>query len=57
MVIECTSATTEADAKALLAEVGAHEIHTQVAEAGWWLGTYDKEQKLYDESYIKVAHH
>ncbi len=56
MVIECTSALTEADATALLNEVGAHEVHTQVAEAGWWLGTYDKEQKLYDESDIKLAH-
>ena len=56
MVIECTSATTEADATALLMEAGAHEVHTQVAEAGWWLGTYDKQQRLYDESYVRVAH-
>jgi hypothetical protein len=56
MVIECTGATTEADATALLNEAGAHDVHTQVAEAGWWLGTYDKEKKLYDESYIKLAH-
>lgn len=56
MVIECTSATTEADATALLLEAGADEVHTQVAEAGWWLGTYDKQQRLYDESYVRVAH-
>jgi hypothetical protein len=56
MVIECTSALTEADATALLNASGAHEVHTQVAETGWWLGTYDKEQKLYDESDITLAH-
>lgn len=56
MVIECTGPTTEADATALLNAVGAHEVHTQIAETGWWLGTYDKEQKLYDESYVKVPH-
>ena len=56
MVIECTGASTEADATALLNAVGAHEVHTQIAEAGWWLGTYDKQQKLYDESYIAAVH-
>jgi hypothetical protein len=56
MVIECTGPTTEADATALLNEVGAHEVHTQIAETGWWLGTYDKAQKLYDERHISVAH-
>jgi len=56
MVIECTTALTEADATALLNQVGAHEVHTQIAEVGWWLGTYDKQQKLYDESDIVLAH-
>ena len=54
-VIECTGPDTEAQATALLNETGAHEVHTQVAEAGWWIGSYDKEQKLYDNSAI-VAH-
>lgn len=56
MVIECTSASTEAEATALLQSIGAHEVNTQIAEAGWWIGTYDKEQKLYDESYVKALH-
>ncbi len=47
MVIECTGSTTEADATALLQNVGAKEINTQVVEPGWWLGHYDKEQTLY----------
>ena len=56
MVIECTGPTTEADATALLQSIGAHEVNTQIAETGWWLGVYDKEQKLYDESYLSAAH-
>ncbi len=55
MVIEVTGATTETEALALLNAAGAHEVHTQVAEAGWWVGTYDKEQKLYDEAYVKAV--
>ena len=48
MVIECTGSTTEADAAALLQNVGAKEINTQVVEPGWWLGHYDKDQTLYN---------
>ena len=50
MVIECTGSTTEVDATALLLNVGAKEINTQIAEAGWWLGHYDKEQILYSDT-------
>lgn len=56
MVIECTGPLTESDATALLNEVGAHEVHTQIAETGWWLGTYDKQQKLYKEEDVVMAH-
>ncbi|HKP31874.1 MAG TPA: DUF3341 domain-containing protein [Chitinophagaceae bacterium] len=46
MAIECTSKTNEESAKAYLQLLGAKEVHIQIAETGWWLGTYDKEQKL-----------
>jgi hypothetical protein len=46
MAIECTPRTNEAEAQAFLANVGAKEINVQQAETGWWLGTYDKDQKL-----------
>ncbi|MET0243801.1 MAG: DUF3341 domain-containing protein [Flavitalea sp.] len=49
MVIECTAKTNEAEVIAFLEANGAKEVHTQVAETGWWLGTYDKEKKLYAE--------
>ncbi|WP_332736042.1 DUF3341 domain-containing protein [Flavihumibacter sp.] len=48
MVLECTSRTNEDDAKAFLASVGAKEINVQVAEADWWLGRYDKDEKLFE---------
>jgi len=55
MVIECTGNNTEADATALLQNAGAKEINTQVVEPGWWLGLYDKEQKLYGDT-LATAH-
>ena len=49
MVIECTEKTKEEEVKNFLAASGAKEINTQVAEDGWWIGRYDKEQNLYNE--------
>jgi ActD protein len=50
MVIECTAKTNEAEVSAFLTANGAVEVNTQIAETGWWLGTYDKENKLYADS-------
>lgn len=47
MVIECTAQSNEVEIKSFLDKVGAIEINVQEAEAGWWFGRYDKEQKLY----------
>jgi hypothetical protein len=49
MVIECTDKTNEAEVQAFLKNAGALDINVQNAEAGWWIGTYDKEQVLYRE--------
>ena len=32
-----------------LEKAGAKEINVQHAETGWWIGRYDREQKLYKE--------
>lgn len=50
MVIECTPRTDETELQSFLGNAGAHEINVQMAETGWWLGRYDKEQKLYQET-------
>jgi hypothetical protein len=49
MVIECGPRTNEEEVKAYLQSQGAKDINVQIAETGWWLGTYDKEQKLFRE--------
>lgn len=46
MVLELTNKTNEEEVKAFLASAGAKEINVQVAEADWWLGRYDKEEKI-----------
>ena len=49
MAIECTDKTNDAEVQAFLQSAGATEVNVQVAETGWWIGRYDKEQKLYKE--------
>jgi hypothetical protein len=49
MVIECTEKTNEAELQSFLEKSGAQEINVQVAETGWWIGRYDREQVLYRE--------
>jgi len=49
MAIECTQHTNEGEVQGFLESVGAKEINVQEVEAGWWIGTYDKEQTLYKE--------
>ena len=48
MAIECTSKTNVEEAKNFLASTGAKEINVQLAEVGWWLGTYDKDRKIFE---------
>ena len=47
MVIECTDKTNDNEVSHFLQQAGAQDINVQVAETGWWIGTYDKDQKLY----------
>jgi len=46
MAIECTPKTNIEELKNFMSNTGAIEIDVQHAETRWWLGTYDKEQKL-----------
>ena len=52
MVLECTAKNNESDLSSFLDSLGATEINVQQAETGWWLGTYDKEQKLLAEGAV-----
>lgn len=56
MVIECTSKTNVNDLIGFMQSAGAVEVEEQIAEDGWWIGRYDKEQKLYaDTSAASIA--
>ncbi|TDH24025.1 DUF3341 domain-containing protein [Segetibacter sp. 3557_3] len=55
MVIECTSKTNVEDLKGFMASTGAVEVNEQNVEAGWWLGRYDKDQKLYADESAAIA--
>ena len=46
MVIDISSNNSEAEVSDFLTNLGATETNVQIAETGWWLGRYDKEQKL-----------
>lgn len=46
MVLECTSKTNVDDLQNFLVNAGAIDVNVQHAEAGWWLGRYDKDQVL-----------
>ena len=53
MVIECTAKTNVDDLKAFLTNNGALDVNVQEAEADWWFGRYDKDQKLIKDTYIQ----
>lgn len=56
MVIECTGKTNVNDLVGFMQSAGAVEVEEQIAEDGWWIGRYDKEQKLYaDKSAAGIA--
>lgn len=52
MVIECTDKTNEHDLQAFLSNNGAVEVNTQVAEEGWWLGRYDKDEMPFENKTV-----
>ncbi|HVG40935.1 MAG TPA: DUF3341 domain-containing protein [Chitinophagaceae bacterium] len=50
MAIECNDRTNEAEVTNFLQSIGGAEVRTEIKETGWWLGRYDKETVLYDNS-------
>jgi hypothetical protein len=55
MVIECTDKTNAEDLKGFLASNGAVETDIQVAEEGWWLGHYDKDEMRFEAKQTVAA--
>jgi hypothetical protein len=48
MVIEATAKTNVNDLKGFLSSAGALETYEETAEAGWWLGRYDKDEMPFE---------
>jgi hypothetical protein len=55
MAIECTEKTNEAEVTQFLQTIGAIEVNTQHRETGWWIGRYDKEERLYKNQVEAVS--
>ena len=55
MAIECTEKTNDAEVTEFLQNMGAKEVSTQYKETGWWLGRYDKQEKLYKNEVEAVS--
>jgi hypothetical protein len=55
MAIECSSKSNIEEIKAKMSGLGALEVNVQEAETGWWLGRYDKKDKLYAEEEQQAA--
>jgi hypothetical protein len=46
VVVDLSSGNSESEVSDMMSDLGATEVNVQVAETGWWLGRYDREQKL-----------
>ncbi|HLX90753.1 MAG TPA: DUF3341 domain-containing protein [Puia sp.] len=55
MVIECTPKTNETEVLSYLQGLGAVETNIQVAETGWWLGSYAKDRKPFEKKETVIA--
>jgi hypothetical protein len=55
MAIECTDKTNTTDLEAFLTANGAVETKTEIAEDGWWLGRYDKDEMPFEDKEPALA--
>ena len=55
MVIECTDKTNVDDLQSFLQNNGAVETDVQIAEDGWWIGRYDKDEMRFENKQIVAA--
>jgi len=52
MVIECNDKTNVDDLVGFMKSTSAVEVDVQVAEEGWWLGRYDKDEVLFEHKTV-----
>ena len=52
MAIECNEYTNVDDLVGFMKSTGSVEVNVQVAEEGWWLGRYDKDEMLFENKTV-----
>ncbi|HEY0732424.1 MAG TPA: DUF3341 domain-containing protein [Chitinophagaceae bacterium] len=55
MAIECTSKTNDAEVVSFIESLGGQDVQVVYKETGWWMGRYDKDQKLYQNEEMEMV--
>lgn len=55
MAIECTSKTNDAEVVSFIESLGGQDVQVVYKETGWWMGRYDKDQKLYQNEEVEMV--
>ena len=55
MAIEVTAKTNTEELKSFLASIGGQQINEQRAEAGWWYGRFDKDDRLFETKRVEAV--
>ena len=55
MAIECTSKTNDTEVVSFLESLGGQDVQVVHKETGWWMGRYDKDQKLYQNEEVEMV--
>jgi hypothetical protein len=48
MALECTDRSNDREMVSFLQGLGAKDVKVDYKETGWWLGTYDKDSKIFN---------
>lgn len=55
MAIEVTPKTNTEELKSFLANIGGQQINEQRAEAGWWYGSFAKDDRLFETKRVEAV--
>jgi hypothetical protein len=55
MAIEVTPKTSTEELKSFLANIGGQQINEQRAEAGWWYGSFAKDDRLFETKRVEAV--
>ena len=55
MALECTDKSNDREMVSFLQSLGAKDVKVDYKETGWWLGTYDKDTKVFERKEAGVV--